>query len=239
MTTTYLHTSVYDPTSDLQQSDQITVPADVWSMFDRDHTGAGPVFVTVKDYLTEIPLLGRIRPAVPEDGLAMDTMRLPSWIWLGLGVPLEDAWIELTVATPYLVEKVVLRPNRHAELVSLSDPAATLSAQIMGSGSGGWGSLTVGMDLDLPCGVFRVEELTDVEGVEIQSGCILDADIRLDFLPAWDYEPPVRFPAQTPPPEPVPVLGPMVPFTEQTQTQTQSAERGFVPFSGAGHRLGR
>lgn len=231
MTTTYLHTSVYDPTSDLHQSDQITVPVDVWTMFDRDHSGSGPVFVTVKDHLMERPLMGRLRPAVPEDELAVDAMRLPAWMWVSLGAPMDEVWIEMAVATPYLVEKVVLRPNRHAELMALSDPAGTLSAQIMGSGSGGWGSLTVGMDLELPCGIFRVEELTDVEGVEIPSGCILDADIRLDFLPAWDYEAP-RVP--TPPPEPVPILEPL-PMVEPVS----SSVRGFVPFSGVGHRLGR
>lgn len=220
MTTTYLHVSVYDPTSDLERSDQITVPADVWTMFDRVHRGSGPIFVTVKDYVMERPLLGRIRPAVPEDALAMDTMRLPGWMWMDLNAPQDDVWIEMAVAEPQLVEKVVLRPNRHAELVALEDPAGTLSAQIMGSGSGGWGSLTVGADLALPCGSFRVEELVDVEGVEAVSGCILDADIRLDFLPAWDYVPPV------------PALTPMVPAVA-------SEARGFVPFSGMGHRLGR
>jgi hypothetical protein len=176
--------------------------------------------------------LGRLRPATTEDDIGSDSMCVPEWMWvhLGGGPTVEEQenglWFTVTRAAPHYVKKLTLRPHRHTSLVSLEDPVATLAAQIMGAGHGGWVSLTDGITLDLPCGRFDVLGLADAEGEELHAGSIMDADINLDLRPALDYVEPVR------PPTPAP--SPPATFCCDGPKTT-----GFVPFSGTGYRLGR
>jgi hypothetical protein len=222
---TFLCARPHPLTSPLHQSDQITVPQAVWSTFDHDHHGSGPIFVMLDSHC-----LGRLRPATTEDGVGGDSMCVPEWMWvhLGGGPTAEEQetglWFTVTRAAPHYVKKLTLRPHQHASLMSLENPVATLGSQIMGAGHGGWVSLTDGITLDLPCGRFDVLGLTDADGEELYSGCIMDVDIDLDLRPALDYvePPPVRLPPST-----------------CCDPPTPQKTTGFVPFSGAGYRLGR
>jgi hypothetical protein len=225
-TMTYLRPIVYDHASSLNRSDQITVPAAIWSMFDREHVGNSPIFVVLDGHC-----MGRLRPATMTDALDAGVMHVPEWLWhqISPSYEEEETWISVVVAAPRFVDKLVLQPQCHRDVLALEDPVAVLAAQIMGDGSGGWGSLTVGASLMLPSGSFNVMGLTDPDGEELSAGCILDRDINLDFLPALDYVPPVR--PLTPPPPPLTQLESHSPMFGPT--------KGFVPFSGAGYRLGR
>jgi hypothetical protein len=224
---TYLRPIVYDHASTLNRSDQITVPAAIWSMFDREHVGNGPIFVVLDGHC-----MGRLRPATTEDALDADVMRVPEWLWhqISPSYDEEETWVSIVVTAPRFVEKLVLQPQCHRDVLALEDPVATLAAQIMGDGSGGWGSLTVGASLMLPSGSFNVMGLTCPDGEEMSVGCILDRDINLDFLPALDYVPPR-------PPTPIPAAP--VRLDTHSPMFGPSHVMGFVPFSGTGYRLGR
>jgi hypothetical protein len=154
---------------------------------------------------------------------------MPEWLWHQIAPSYEDeeTWVSVVATVPHFVEKLVLQPHCHRDVLAMEDPVATLAAQITGDGSGGWGSLTVGASLMLPCGSFNVMGITDLNGEEVSAGCILDRDINLDFMPALDYVPP-------PLPQPPVVLDSHSPIFGSS-----SAPAGFVPFSGAGYRLGR
>ena len=227
---TYLCARPHPLTSPLHQSDQIAVAQEVWSTYDQEHQGSGPIFV-----MLDCHCLGRLRPATTEEGVTAESICVPEWMWvqLGGGMTTEEQemglWVPVTRAVPRNVKTLTLRPHRHASLMSLEDPVATLAAQIMGAGHGGWVSLTDGITLDLPCGRFDVLGLADADGDPLHSGCIMDVDIDLDLRPALDYvEPPP--PVRTPSP-PCTLLPP--------QPAATAKANGFVPFSGTGYRLGR
>jgi hypothetical protein len=230
MTSTYLQPLPYDDGSFLQNSDQVMVPADVWTQFD---TVGGALFVYVGDRM-----YGRLRPATPDDGLAADSCRLPTWMLKQLDG--ENEWVSLN-SVPHLdnVTHMVLRARKEADVLGMSDPVAILSDELSGaSDAPGWAVLTTGQELPLACGTFDVIEMRGATG-PVVGGIILDTDVSLEFVPALDA-------ARTP--TPIPTISP--PFSVSSGSPTEEelpfglpspmqAKKGFVPFSGKGHVLGK
>lgn len=215
--TTYLLTRTYPADCDLNMSDQITVPADVWTLLDN---GSPPIFVTVGD-----STVGRLRPAVPSDELGNDSCILPEWMWRLIDSPDPDTWISIQVCTLPTADTILLRAREESSLLSMDDPVATLSAALSGASGPSWACLSMGAELPLACGVFDVMEIRTSDDQIVSSACILDCDVNLEIMPALDHRPPV--------PEPVPE--PRVP-TPPPPPPTRFT-KGFVPFSGVGRRL--
>jgi hypothetical protein len=213
--TSYLILTVYEDDSDLNGSDQITVPAEVWTVFDRDHMGDSPIFVDIGG------AVGRLRPAVPSDVLTDDSCRVPRWLARRLGYAEdEESWTLLSVCQLPTAGTLVLRARREADLTESPDPVAMLTAALSGTEGQSWSCLSVGSELPLPCGTFDVMEIRTASGDDVPAACILNCDVNLEFAVALDQPGPERFMAPAPAPAPAPA-------------------KGFVPFSGAGNRLGR
>lgn len=231
--TTYLNLTVYDPDSELHRSDQVLVPAAVWESFDRDHEGHGPIFVEVGD--ADSGVLGRLRPAVPADGLPADACRLPQWMWKRMGALAgedEECWIGLSARELPVAGSITLRARREATLTGAADPVAMLTAALSGSEGGqSWSCLCAGAELPLACGDFDIMEIKSVEGFPVPAASILDCDVNLELVPALDHVP-------TPPPSPVPAapldFNTMMPLPPPSR---HNGPKGFVPFSGVGRRL--
>lgn len=233
--TTYLNLTVYEPDSELHRSDQVLVPSTVWEAFDRDHEGHGPIFVEVGD--ADSGGVGRLRPAVPTDGLAADACRVPEWMWMRLGAPAghdDDCWIGLTARMLPTAGTITLRARREATVTGSEDPVAMLTAALSGSEGGlSWSCLCAGSELPLSCGDFDVMEILSIEGFPVPAATILDCDVNLELAPALDHVP-------TPPPSPPPAAAPldfatMMPLPPAAPLR--GAPKGFVPFSGVGRRL--
>lgn len=230
--TTYLNLTVYEPDSELHRSDQVLVPAAVWESFDRDHEGHGPIFVEVGD--ADSGVLGRLRPAVPADGLAADACQLPQWMCRRIGAREdEECWIGLTARALPVAGSITLRARREATLTGAADPVAMLTAALSGSEGGqSWSCLCTGAELPLACGDFDIMEIQSIEGYPVPAASILDCDVNLELVPALDHVP-------TPPPSPPPPVAPldfntMMPLPPPSRHQ---GPKGFVPFSGVGRRL--
>jgi hypothetical protein len=232
----YLNLTVFDPSSELHASDQILVPAAVWESFDRVHEGHGPFFVEVGD--ADSGIMGRLRPAVPADGLPADACRLPEWMWMRLGAPTgsdDDCWIGLTSRGLPMAGSVTLRARREATLTGSADPVAMLTEALSGSGGGpSWSCLCAGAALPLACGEFDIMEITSVEGFPVPAACILDCDVNLELVPALDHVPP-RPPTPTPP-EPE-LLDMNTMMTLPPPAPPGRGSKGYVPFGGTGRRL--
>jgi hypothetical protein len=130
MTSTYLQPLPYDDGSALQTSDQVMVPADIWTQFD---TIGGVMFVHVGERM-----YGRLRPATPEDSLAADSCRLPNWMLKQLDN--ETEWISLN-SIPHLdtVTHMILRARREADVLCMADPVSVLTDELSGAtDSPGW-----------------------------------------------------------------------------------------------------
>ena len=216
--TTYLLTGTYPADCDLNMSDQITVPADVWTLLDN---GSPPIFVTVGD-----STVGRLRPAIPSDKLANDSCILPEWMWRLIGSPDSDTWVSIQVCTLPTADTILLRAREEASLLSMEDPVATLSAALSGITGPSWSCLSMGAELPLVCGVFDVMEIRGRDG-PVPSACILDCDVNLEIMPALDHLPEES--------EPVPVPEPRAPTPPPPPPARLT--KGFVPFSGVGRRL--
>jgi len=217
---TYLLLTVYADPDPLNKSDQITVPTVVWEQFDRDHTGNGPIFVAVGS--SDSGLVGRLRPAVPEDAL-VDACAVPSWMWIRLGAPTggdDDCWIGLTVCPLPIAGSLTLRAHHEATLTGAADPVAMLTEELSRS----WASLSTGAELPLVCGTFDIVEIRSIEGFPVPAACVLDCDVDLEIAEARDHVSPCPSPCPCPCPSPSP--------------ETPVPAKGFVPFSGKGHRLG-
>ena len=222
--TVYLQLTIYEPNTVLAKSDQITVPASIWEKFDSD-TG-GPIYVQVGE---EGGVMGRIIPATPSDALAGDACRIPEWMWIRLGAPEADTWLALIVTTaPPVVDRLVLRAQKESALLALGDPVAVLTECLSGSHGTSWSCLTEGMELPLECGSFDVVALHADDGSTLQHGSILDTDVKLEFVPALDH-------VTTTPVERIPTPIPKIPSPYRP---VSGVSRDFVPFSGAGRRLG-
>ncbi len=168
---TFLLLTVYPAGSDLHRSDQITVPADIWTLFDQRHHNHTPIFVEL-----ETGVVGRLRPAVPSDGLYADHCRVPEWMWLRLGAPV-DFWVQLNAIVLPMAAGLRLRPHN-----AVGESEDILSLELSGSGAGpSWACLSVGMLLPLSCGDFDVVDITDDDGVSLSAACILDRDVMLEY----------------------------------------------------------
>jgi hypothetical protein len=224
----YLLLTVYEPQSEFHGSDQITVPAAIWSDLDSLTTTTGPIFVSLGD----TGLVGRIRPALPEDGLRGDTCRIPTWMWRFLGCPAggdDESWISLDpVGLPVglpVAGTLVLRAREEATVTGSADPVAMLTAALSGSTGLSWACLTVGSELPLSCGTFDIMELRDTDGSVVSAASILDCDVVLEFVPALDAA--LQAPA----------LKHEEPFSPALE-EPPNPGGSFVPFSGGGRRLG-
>jgi hypothetical protein len=233
MTTTYLNVCTYDAENPLGQGDQILVPSRVWTAFDEDHEGTGPIFVSLGD-----GVIGRLRPATPADHLDEDSCRVPLADWIRLGAPLiGERWITLEPLTLPAVGSITLRARREAYFTALADPVATLSAEI----SAIWACISNGAELALPCGVFDVMDLCDLSGSTIPAGCLLDTDVNLEIVPALDAAPPT--PQQRPlTPHPSPFTTPVYGSSSSSNAVDQLPFLNQPPpdprFPGRGYRLG-
>lgn len=231
--THYLQMTVYEPNTALNRSDQIIVPGDLWAQLDAERTHPGPIYVTVGE---EGGVIGRIIPATPSDALSADTCRIPEWMWMRLGAPEGDSWLALTIMPPPpAVDRLVLRAQKEATLLTLGDPVQVLSECLSGSHGSSWSCLTEGMELPLECGSFDVVGLYDIDGEGLQHGSILDTDVKLEFVPALDYVEPVHVAR---PPTPIQQITSPFPQITSPYKPVSGVPRGFMPFSGEGRRLG-
>jgi hypothetical protein len=232
-TSFYLRPCTYLPESDAARSDLVTVCRDVWSAFDRARiafSGTGPLFVTVGGG----GLVGRLQVALPEDGPEEDECRVPPWMNTLL---CGEEWVAVTWCPPGALRTaslLVLRARREADVLALADPAVELAAALMGhTGGPSWSVLTVGQELALDCGMFDVMGLVDTTGSGIQTACILNTDLRVEFAPALDH---VRPPTPPPARDADPVLLPEA-YELQTPVRNPASRSAFIPFSGKGYRL--
>jgi len=218
--TSYLIRTSYDLSSPLNRSDQILIPAALWTALDQEHgqsQGQGPMFVDVDS----AGFVGRLRPAMPSDGLPDDCCRLPEWMNLRLGLVIDETWICLSPCQIPKAGHLILRAHHEASLLGLEDPAASLTAELSGSTGLSWACLSIGSVLPLSCGSFDVIDILSEEGQSVSAACILDCDVNLEFVPALDH---VESESESKEED--------VPSASQPMT-------AFVPFSGRGQRLGR
>ena len=227
--TSYLILTVYEPDSEMNQSDQITVPADLWTALDRDHDNKeDPMFVSVAE-----GVIGRLRPAVPSEGLSNDSCRVPTWMWMRMGCPNgsdDECWTALTKCELPVAGTLVLRARREADLTGSADPVAMLTDALSGSAGLSWACLCTGAELPLPCGIFDVMEIRSIEDFPVPAACILNCDVNLEIVPALDAAPPR-------PPTPAPVVATDASVLP-TRQPVVAPQTGFIPFSGVGRRLG-
>ena len=254
---TYLLATRYADGSELNLSDQITIPGSLWEALTSGSgsgSGSGPIFVEVGE---ESGVVGRIVPG--SIGLGVNTCQLPEWMWRRLGLdPTDDeTYIGLTVTPLSVAGTVTLRARSESSLVDLGDAALeTLSAALSGAYGPSWACLSVGSELPLALGIFDVIEIQSTEGEPLMMATILNTDVILDLLPALDH---VDTPTPYTPPKPeVPPVA-EAPSQQQQPLQQQSQLQplqqpssllpqglrprsgsvvGFVPFSGRGYRLG-
>ena len=213
---TFLLSGVYSQDCELNMSDQITIPADVWTMLD---TGKLPMFAAIGDS----NVVGRLRPAVVGEDVLNDSCLLPQWLWHMTESQESETWLSIRVCDLPMAGTIVLRARTEATLLDMEDPVAVLSASLSGSNGPSWSCLSTGAELPLMCGTFDIMEIRDSEGNTVPSACILDCDVNLEIMPALDH---VERPL-TPIPAPIPPIQlPMTPVTTR-----------FVPFSGVGRRL--
>jgi hypothetical protein len=217
-----LSVCVYDETSPLAVGDQILVPTRVWTAFDENHSGTGPIFVRVGDE----GLVGRLRPATSADGLDGDCCRVPTAMWIRLGAPMPDEQC-VHISAEYLpiVGSITLRAHRERSLTELVDPVVTLSTEIAAN----WSCVSEGQEIVLPCGTFDVMSLADGGGNRITAGSILNTDVNLELVPALDH----RSPPATP--MPTPAMGPTATPSSSLPNLTTDVSSRFI---GRGYRLG-
>jgi len=210
---TFLLSGEYPQDCELNMSDQITVPADVWTMLD---TGRLPIFAAIGDS----NVVGRLRPAVVGDEFANDSCLLPQWMLRMTDSHEPETWISICVCELPMAGTIVLRARHEATLVDMDDPVAVLSASLSGSNGPSWSCLSTGAELPLLCGTFDIMEIRDSEGNSVPAACILDCDVNLEIMTALDH-----------------VERPPTPIPAPIQQQGTPATTRFVPFSGVGRRL--
>jgi hypothetical protein len=213
---TYLIPVQYDLSSRLQNSDQITVPREVWEQLHHSHEAFRPIFVSVGDIS-----VGRLCPSVSGD-CPHDSCRIPNWMWDHLGVE-PNQWVLLKPVELPDASTIVLRARQEATLTGSKDVIAMLTSALSGSDSApSWACLSAGAELPLPCGIFDIISIMSGSNT-VPAACILDIDVNLELIPALDA---------------VPVLDPIVEEEKEESDGEPVVKGGFVPFSGAGRRLG-
>ena len=239
MTEVALRLERYAMDSDLNRSDQITVPVRIWRNLYHEHDGGErPLFVGVQGGAEQLQrLVARIRPAAVGELEDEHSCLIPDWMWVHLGAPEYGTWLTLEVTTVANVGTLVLRPRSTAVLAALDDPVAALTAALTGTGGeASWAVLCVGAELPLWCGVFDVVGIRTIGGTEMVAGCILDHDVTLELESAAAAVP-------TPPPSPPAVLlpdgaGDGIGGGMSFPGMGSSSASAFQPFSGAGRTLG-
>jgi len=265
---TYLLATRYADSSELNLSDQITIPGSLWESLSSSSSSSSdcPIFVEV---IEESGVVGRIVPGISS---VADSCQLPEWMWrrLGLDPDGEETYIGLTVTPLSLAATVTLRAREETILTDLGDAALeTLSAALSGAYGPSWACLSVGSELPLAIGIFDVMAIRSAEE-DMTMASILNTDVILDLMPALDHVD-TPTPATPPKPEPTPEPTPEVQINQQPQAQINQQPQaqinqqpqaqinqqpsqlqinqqllrpransvvGFVPFSGRGHRLG-
>ena len=196
----YLMQTAYDERSELNMSDQITVPAAIWEQFEQYRYSDQPIFVSVGS------AVGRLRPATVDDNLAGDSCRLPEWMYRSLDFA---EWVELMFCDLPTAGLITLRARHEAVLTGSANPVAMLTSALSGeSGAPSWACLSVGSELPLVCGVFDIMGIQSIDGRDVPAACILNCDVKLDIMEALDH---VRDPEPPVPESPVP--GRFVPFS--------------------------
>lgn len=222
---TYLLVNVYEEGSELNLSDQITIPLAVWEMMTGSFTEGKPTFVDVEG--SEV--FGRIVPGSAET-VSGDACLIPRWMLDRLGIE-EERWICLDVVKLPTAGVVTLRAREEATLTESEDPVTMLSEVLSAS----WSCLSVGSALPLVCGTFDVIGIEAVDGSSVSGACILDTDVNLELIPALDHvDTPIPFPVE-PEPEPVPMTTTTTAALQRPQPR-RGSKVGFVPFSGVGRR---
>ena len=244
---TYLLAKQYAEGSELNLSDQITIPGSLWEALTSG--GGSLIFVQVGE---ESGVVGRIIPGTLGT-VGAGECQLPEWMWrrLGLDPADEETYIGLTVTPLSVAGTITLRAREESSLVDLGDSALeTLSAALSGAYGPSWACLSVGSELPLAIGVFDVMGLRSAEGEPLTIASILNTDVNLDIMPALDHvdTPTPYTPPKAEPPEVVaePVQqSSLQPLQQSSLQPLQQMLRpragsivGFVPFSGRGYRLG-
>jgi hypothetical protein len=186
---TYLLVNVYAAGSELNLSDQITVPLTVWEAMTASGSSsgpciprtevAGPCFVEVTE---NSGVFGRIVPGSTTT-VEGDTCQLPQWMVDRLGVEEEGTWVLLSKCALQKAGVVTLRAREEATLTEVDDPVTMLS-EIM---SASWACLSVGSALPLICGTFDVIGIEGTDGSSMSGACILDTDVIMELIPALDH----------------------------------------------------
>jgi hypothetical protein len=242
---TYLLVNVYATGSELNLSDQITIPLAVWEMMTLSVSSSGPCFVEVEDS----GVFGRIVPGSAET-VSGDACLVPRWMIDRLGID-EERWVSLAVTKLPMAGVVTLRAREEATLTEAEDPVTMLSEVLSSS----YACLSVGSALPLVCGTFDIIGIEGLDGTSISGACILDTDVIMELIPALDHAdtPTPSSAAATEPekeekPEAAVITTDMFPrltqHRQQSQQQQQSQNRfqrrksvvGFTPFSGVGRR---
>ena len=242
---TYLLVNVYATGSELNLSDQITIPLAVWEMMTLSVSSSGPCFVEVEDS----GVFGRIVPGSAET-VSGDACLVPRWMIDRLGID-EERWVSLAVTKLPTAGGVTLRAREEATLTEAEDPVTMLSEVLSSS----YACLSVGSALPLVCGTFDIIGIEGLDGISRSGACILDTDVIMELIPALDH-------ADTPTPSPVAASSSAAAtepekeekpeaavittdmFPRLTQHRQQSQNRfqrrksvvGFTPFSGVGRR---
>lgn len=201
-------------TETITQTDQILVPYSIWNLCStRTQSQDKPVFVSVNNTNTVARLVPELK------GLAGDACAIPEWLFFQSDC---CEWIEFSVIPLKKVDRMVLRAHREADLTESADPVTMLTESLEG-----WTCLSSGQTLHLLCGSFDVMELWSESKTEMMSGCILDCDVKVEFVEALDHV----APPPPPPPLPLPSIQPPPPPIKPP------APEKFQPFTGVGRRL--
>jgi len=250
----YLHITVDDDSDSSEGNgsskgnDTVMIPADIWEQINerRSPTDTNPLWASIE--LNQGSAVGRIMPALPHEHLPSDACRIPRWMWRLLGSPKgfdEDMWIRIVPCSLPVAGRIVLRARNEEELLSLEDPASSLTIALSGGDTGiSWSCLNVGAELSMGCGIFDIMELWSVEGEQVVAASVVDVDVGVEFMPALDHVSPLPLPLPLPLPPPPPPAAPLpLPLPPPSATTTKATiatsthPKGFVPFSGVGRRL--
>ena len=253
--------NVYATESELNLSDQITIPLAVWEALMGSFTEGKPMFVEVEDS----GVFGRIVPGSAET-VSGDACLVPRWMIDRLGID-EERWISLMVKKLPTAGVVTLRAREEATLTEAEDPVTMLSEVLSSS----YACLSVGSALPLVCGTFDIIGIEGIDGTSMSGACILDTDVIMELIPALDHadtpipssassssssssssvpetEPEPERPEKLETPEAAIITNDMFPRltqqSQQSQQNQQSQNRfqrrksivGFTPFSGVGRR---